>query len=76
MAEEKYTNVLVLTFHEGILDKDRRLRIPNPRKDLTASEVKKAMDLVANNKLVWDDVVAKSAKIVQTTTQQIDITVE
>lgn len=76
MAEEKYTNVLVLTFYESILDKDRRLRIPNPRKDLTASEVKKAMDLVANNKLVWDDVVAKSAKIVQTTTQQIDITVE
>lgn len=73
---EKYTNILVLTFHQASTDKDRRLRIPSPREDLTAQEVKAAMDLVAQNELVWSGVSAKGAKIVQTTTQQIDITAE
>lgn len=74
MADSKLTNVLVLTFSEG--SKDRRLRVPNPRNDLTGAEVKNVMDIVASNNFIWTGVTPKSAKVVKTTTDQIDITVE
>lgn len=75
-SEGKLTEVLVLSFRDLRSDKDRRLRIPNPRTDLTGQEIKEVMDLVAETKYFWNRVTPKSAKIVKTVTSNFDITVE
>lgn len=74
MANTELKNILMLTFNDG--SKDRRLRIPNPREDLTGAEVKAAMDLVADNNFFWPGTAPKNAKIIKTETDQIDITAE
>ncbi|GEL13933.1 hypothetical protein FC15_GL001570 [Lapidilactobacillus concavus DSM 17758] len=74
--EAKLTEVLVLTFRDLKEDKDRRLRIPNPREDLTGAEIKDAMDVVSDSKFIWDGVTPKSAKVVKTVTDSYDITAE
>ncbi len=74
MADTQLTDMLVLTFTED--SKDRRIKIPDPRMDLTGREVKEAMDLVADTDYIWKGAIPKSAKIVKTSTDQIDITVE
>ncbi len=73
-SEAKLTEVLVLNFHDDMNDKDHRLRIPNPRGSLTGSEVKEAMDLVAETKFIWPNVKPKNAKVVKTVTSNFDIT--
>lgn len=74
--EAKLTEILVLTFRDLKEDKDRRLRIPNPREDLTGAEIKDAMDVVSDSKFIWDGVTPKSAKVVKTVTDSYDITAE
>lgn len=70
----KLQNVLVLTFHDGV--KYRRLRLPNPRQDLTGKQVKACMDRIAETDYLWYHVEPKSAKIVQTETERFNITVD
>lgn len=76
--ETEIKNVLVLTFKQTEDSKLRRIRISNPREDLTGPEVKKVMDMVADNRFLWEEyeVVPQSAKIVKTASDSIDITVE
>lgn len=72
----KTTEILMLEFKEGT--KIRRVRLPNPRKDLTKEEVLDVMDEIANNKFFehWYDIKPKGAKVVKTTSQDIGIVVE
>ena len=72
------TNVLVLSFKDQAAGKSKSVRIPKPRKDLAGAEVKKVMDQMAAVSYFWDshlNMVPHSAKVVQTTSSSLDITV-
>ena len=70
---------LVLVF-ESRAGKKITLRIPDPRANLTASEIQNAMNVViANNLYKWDGYPvdkAVSAKVVETVTDNFDVVVD
>ena len=75
--DETLTNVLVMrvkeTYGEG---KIRQLRVPDPIEGLTAATVKAVMDKIAAEELIWFSVSPYGARIIQTTTANLDITAE
>lgn len=77
-TEPVLTNVLVLTFRDQQNGKSKSVRVPKPRPDLKASNVKKVMEKMAAVHYLWDssfDMVPYTAKVVQTTSSSLDITV-
>lgn len=78
MAEKK-TKVLVLSFKNKSENKGKALRIPYPRPDLTAKEIKAVMDEIARLHFVWSDsdmnMDPVGAKIVETNSKSFDLTV-
>lgn len=72
---EELKKVLIMRFKEtGEDPKIRQIRIPDPKDNLTGAQVKAVMVKVATKKLIWHNVVPYGAKIVQTTTAELDIT--
>ncbi|MER1300436.1 DUF2922 domain-containing protein [Ligilactobacillus salivarius] len=80
MADKKITKVAVLTFKSDISKNGKAtVRIPDARDNLNAQEVKEVMsEIVAKNFFGGniEPVGLVGAKVVQTDTQVLDITVE
>lgn len=78
MAETK-TKVLVLSFKNKFKNTGKALRIPYPRPDLTAKEIKAVMDEISRLHFIWAgteiEMDPAGAKIVETNSKSFDLTV-
>lgn len=72
-VESKEVLHLVFIDKQG---KQRTVRIPEPREDLTAQEIESAMQLLIDKDVLSHTFVSKKgAKVVETLTEEFDITV-
>jgi len=68
--------VLHMTFMDDG-GKNRTMRVPDPRGDLTAAEILAAMEvLIETDILPWFGPRPKTAKVVETHTELFDITID
>lgn len=75
MAETVSKEILHLIFIDD-LGKTRTVRIPDPKETLTATEIETVMDKLITKNVLRDTFVnKKGAKVVETLTEEFDITV-
>lgn len=72
MAEKVLTEVLQMEFKDGPT-KIRKLKIANPRPDLTEEEIEKVMDGICDNEFFaqWNNPKPHKAKIIKTEVSEI-----